>query len=118
MDSATLIIAVLIGLTIGFGIAKFMEKGKASKTIGNAKQQADAILKSASYRPAIEDVDCHGITNITPAEIEKARSENARWKLIGAVEKKEGRVSAWVHPEMVPLAHPLAGPFCHPSGLP
>ncbi len=47
MDSATLIIAVLIGLTIGFGIAKFMEKGKASKTIGNAKQQADAILKSA-----------------------------------------------------------------------
>lgn len=47
MDSATLIIAVIIGLAIGFGIAKFMEKGKASKTLGNAKQQADAILKSA-----------------------------------------------------------------------
>lgn len=58
---------------------------------------------------AIQDVDCRGITNITPAEIEKARAENARWKLIGAVEKKDGRVSAWVHPEMIPLAHPLAG---------
>jgi len=47
MDSATLIIAVIIGLAIGFGIAKFMEKGKASKTLVNAKQQADAILKNA-----------------------------------------------------------------------
>ncbi|MBD3236759.1 MAG: homoserine dehydrogenase [Candidatus Eisenbacteria bacterium] len=58
---------------------------------------------------AIQDVDCEGITNITPAEIEKARAEKARWKLIGAVERTEGGVNAWVHPEMVPLAHPLAG---------
>ncbi|AYN69760.1 ribonuclease Y [Euzebyella marina] len=47
MDIATLIIAAIVGIAIGFGIAKFMEKGKASKTLANAKHQADAILKSA-----------------------------------------------------------------------
>lgn len=47
MDSATLIIAAIVGVVIGFAIAKFMEKGKASKTLANAKQQADSIIKSA-----------------------------------------------------------------------
>lgn len=47
MDSATLIIAAIVGVAIGFAIAKFMEKGKASKTLANAKQQADSIIKSA-----------------------------------------------------------------------
>jgi len=47
MDSATLIIVGIIGLAIGFAIAKFMEKGKASKTTINAKKEAENILKIA-----------------------------------------------------------------------
>lgn len=47
MDITTAIIGAVIGLVIGFMIAKFMEKGKASKTIANAKREADSILKSA-----------------------------------------------------------------------
>ncbi|MCK4765153.1 MAG: homoserine dehydrogenase [Candidatus Aminicenantes bacterium] len=58
---------------------------------------------------AVSDVSCKGITGITPADIEKAKKENARWKLIGSIEKKDGKLIASVAPEMVPLAHPLAG---------
>ncbi len=47
MDIATLIIIGIIGLAIGFVIAKFMEKGKATKTTANAKREAETILKNA-----------------------------------------------------------------------
>ncbi len=47
MDSATLIIVGIISLAIGFAIAKFMEKGKATKTTANAKKEAESILKNA-----------------------------------------------------------------------
>ncbi|HEA22577.1 MAG TPA: ribonuclease Y [Pricia antarctica] len=47
MDSATLLIVAIVGLAIGFAIAKFMEKGKASKTTLNAKKEAENILKNA-----------------------------------------------------------------------
>ncbi|PCJ98298.1 MAG: ribonuclease Y [Flavobacteriaceae bacterium] len=49
MDTNTLLIIIaIIGLAIGFVIAKFMEKGKASKTISEAKKEASSILKSAN----------------------------------------------------------------------
>jgi len=43
-----MIITVIAGLAIGFAIAKFMEKGKASKTIANAKKDAAQIVKEAN----------------------------------------------------------------------
>ena len=48
MDSTTLILVGIAGLVIGFVIAKMMEKGKASKTIANAKREANSILKEAN----------------------------------------------------------------------
>ena len=49
MDTTlTIIAAVLVGLAIGFGIAKFLEKGKATKIIGNAKKEAASIIKGAN----------------------------------------------------------------------
>ncbi len=47
MDNSILIIAGIVGLAIGFVIAKFMEKGKASKIIAAAKKDAASILKEA-----------------------------------------------------------------------
>jgi ribonuclease Y len=48
MDNITTIVIIgAVGLVIGFVIAKFLEKGKASKTIANAKKEAEGILKSA-----------------------------------------------------------------------
>ncbi|MEA1785956.1 ribonuclease Y [Arenibacter sp. GZD96] len=47
MDS-TIIIVGIIGLVIGFAVAKFLEKGKASKIISSAKREAEIVLKDAS----------------------------------------------------------------------
>jgi len=48
MDNTTLILIVgIVGLAVGFLIAKLMEKGKASKTISNAKREANSIIKAA-----------------------------------------------------------------------
>ncbi|MBP7497445.1 MAG: homoserine dehydrogenase [Bacteroidales bacterium] len=57
----------------------------------------------------IEDVACQGITKITPADIAEAKSKNCRWKLIGSVEKKDGKIIASVSPQMIELTNPLAG---------
>lgn len=57
----------------------------------------------------INDVTCKGITKITSADIEQAKKEGKRWKLIGCVEKKDGKIVGSVAPEMIPLSHPLAG---------
>ena len=48
MDNIITIIVGAIGLIIGFVIAKFLEKGKASRTIANAKKEADSIIKAAN----------------------------------------------------------------------
>ncbi len=48
MDSTTIsIIAAVVGLAIGFAIAKMLEKGKAAKTITNAKREASLLIKEA-----------------------------------------------------------------------
>ena len=48
MDNIILVVvAAVVGLAIGFAIAKTMEKGKASKTIANARKEADNIIKQA-----------------------------------------------------------------------
>lgn len=57
----------------------------------------------------ISDISCQGITKISPEDIENAKKQNSRWKLIGCVEKKDGKVVGSVAPEMVSLSHPLAG---------
>ncbi len=46
---------------------------------------------------SINDVACEGITKITSANIEYAKSQSCRWKLIGSVEKIDGRVVASVN---------------------
>ncbi|MBP6978751.1 MAG: homoserine dehydrogenase [Bacteroidales bacterium] len=58
---------------------------------------------------AIDDVPCSGITGITPADIRTAKENGKRWKLIGTVEMKDGKVTGSVAPEMIDLTHPLAG---------
>lgn len=57
----------------------------------------------------IGDVACKGITGIKPKDIETAKKQNKRWKLIGSVEKKAGKIIASVNLEMIDLGHPLAG---------
>jgi len=56
------------------------------------------------------DVERKGISEITKEDIEKAKTEGKRWKLIGgATVQLDGTVSAKVWPEKLPLSDPLAG---------
>lgn len=48
MDSTSILIGAIAGLIIGFVVAKFLEKGKASKTTANAKKEAEDIIRNAT----------------------------------------------------------------------
>jgi len=65
------------------------------------------IVMGASLN--VSDIPCKGITQITPEDIDNARNNNKRWKLIGSVENNNGEVKGSVSPEMIDLSHPLAG---------
>ena len=55
------------------------------------------------------DVERKGITKITKDDIQQAKSQGKRWKLIGSSEiQKDGSVKAKVWPEKLPLNDPLA----------
>ena len=57
-----------------------------------------------------KDVKRKGITDITIDDINKAKSEGKRWKLIGSTEvQSDGSVRAKVWPEKISLDDPLAG---------
>jgi homoserine dehydrogenase len=58
---------------------------------------------------AMKDIDRTGITAITPQDIQSAADHGEKWKLIGSLEKKDGKLVASVKPTRIPLSHPLAG---------
>jgi len=57
-----------------------------------------------------EDVKRKGITNIKKQDIENAKKEGKRWKLIGSSKiNDDGTITARVWPEKISLNHPLSG---------
>ena len=56
----------------------------------------------------VEEVSCKGISSITLEDIEEAKKEGKRWKLIAKARKKEGGVVASIGPEKVDLTDSLA----------
>ena len=74
-----------------------------------------AILASIAFHTRVQadDVYREGITKISPADFDSAKSLNCTIKLLSICERittDEGqqRVSARVYPALVPLSHPLA----------
>lgn len=57
---------------------------------------------------SMADVDRTGITRLTPQDISAAKNAGERWKLIGKVERQDGKVRASVRPTRLPVTHPLA----------
>lgn len=55
------------------------------------------------------DYPCEGITKITAAAMEDAKSRGKRFKLIGRIWKEGELVKAEVSPEEIDVSHPLAG---------
>ena len=56
----------------------------------------------------VDKVPCQGISWLSLADIEQAKAAGKRWKLIGRISREDGRFSAAVGPELVPLTDPLA----------
>ncbi len=56
----------------------------------------------------MDDVDRDGITWLSLEDIDDARQSRDCWKLIGKVERRDGKVLASVKPTRLPLSHPLA----------
>ncbi|WP_054635727.1 homoserine dehydrogenase [Thalassobacillus sp. C254] len=55
-----------------------------------------------------EDVTCKGISHLSPEDIEQAKEERAKWKLIGRLERTQDGVKASVGPEKVAEGDPLS----------
>jgi len=55
------------------------------------------------------DVRRTGISGLTAEDVAEAAAAGERWKLIGSVERENGRVQAGVQPVRLPVSHPLAG---------
>jgi ribonuclease Y len=99
MDIISIIISGIIGIAVGFGIAKIIEKSNISNLIKNAKKEAASILKDANL--AAENIKKDKILQAKEKFIElKAEHEQvilARDKKVAEVEKrvrdKESQVS-------------------------
>jgi homoserine dehydrogenase len=56
----------------------------------------------------VEDVSCKGITDLSLKDIEIAKSEGKRWKLLAKVKQENGKVAASITPEKVDITDSLA----------
>ncbi|WP_026714985.1 ribonuclease Y [Flavobacterium daejeonense] len=99
MDILTIIISGIIGVAIGFSIAKIIEKSNISNLIKNAKKEAASILKDANFEA--ENIKKDKILQAKEKFIElKSEHEQvilARDKKVAEVEKrtrdKESQIS-------------------------
>ena len=57
---------------------------------------------------SLKDIAVEGITKVTLQDVRRAKEEGKVIKLIGKVEKKDGRILASVAPMALPANHPLA----------
>ncbi len=104
------------GMSYNDALLKAQELGYAEADPTGDVEGYDARAKVAiltnvvmGHSFGINDVSCEGITKITSNDIELAKSQNSRWKLLGSTEIVDGKVVASVKPEMVSMNHPLAG---------
>ncbi len=56
----------------------------------------------------ITDVERQGISHLTKEQIEQAKREGKKWKLIAKLKNEQGTITASVKPEMISLDHSLA----------
>src|SRR5512138_3792046 len=84
----------------------------------------DAAIKVAAIITVLMDtpftpqhVEPIGIRDITPEMIAQAKSQGKRYKLVCSAEKKDGRISACVEPELVDASSPLYGMMNSSTGV-
>jgi homoserine dehydrogenase len=90
------------------GIAETDPSGDIDGWDASVKVAALAtVLMDVPLKPA--DVERQGIRGITSQEIERARAQGKRWKLVCSAERQDEGVRARVAPEMVGVDSPMYG---------
>ncbi|HET7522333.1 MAG TPA: homoserine dehydrogenase [Bacillales bacterium] len=103
------------GMTYNEALAEAQQLGYAEADPTSDVEGYDALYKVVILANVImnvplpkEDVECRGITDLTPDDIEQAKAEGKRWKMLGGIKKDGQGVKAFVGPEKVPYSDPLA----------
>ncbi len=89
----------------------FAEEDPTADVEGLDAAAKAAILASLAFhsRVKLDDVDCEGITKITPSDVSTAQELGYVIKLLARCAlAPDGSISVGVHPTMVPSNHPLA----------
>ena len=88
----------------------YAEANPAADVEGLDAARKIAILAALSYGKLINPSKLHteGITAVTRADVDAARSMGYAIKLIGHAEKLNGRILAMVSPRLVPSSNPLS----------
>ena len=88
----------------------YAEANPAADVEGIDAARKIAILAALSYGKLINPSKLHteGITAVTRADVDAARSMGYAIKLIGHAEKLDGRILAMVSPRLVPSSNPLS----------
>ena len=90
------------------GIAETDPSGDIDGWDASVKVAALAtVLMSVPLKP--QEVERQGIRGITPVEIERARAQGKRWKLVCTATRQGDRIRARVTPEMVGPDSPFYG---------
>lgn len=89
----------------------YAEANPASDVEGLDAARKAAILASLAFnsRVQLKDVHVEGITNITTADIDYAKSLGYVVKLLAVGKETDLGIDVRVHPAFLPKAHPLAG---------
>jgi len=105
------------GMPYGDALKKAQELGYAEADPTGDVEGLDALGKVVILTNVVlgknitwQDVERKGITEISTDDVEQAKKEGKRWKLIGSSEiQSDGTVKARVWPEKIPMDDPLAG---------
>ncbi len=95
---------------------------KEAQDLGYAEAQPDAdvmgwdtlakvtILANTIFNAELKPSEnrCEGITEIKSSDVERAKMEGKRYKLIGRVWREQNQVRAAVYPQKIDIADPLA----------
>ena len=90
----------------------YAEANPAADVEGYDVQLKVLILANELLDAGIElkDVHRHGISTVTPEDIQNAARAGRRWKLVGSAQRNpDGTITAGVNPVELPLDHGLAG---------
>lgn len=103
------------GMTYDDALKEAQERGYAEADPTGDVEGKDALYKAVILSNdimnepiTIEDVSCTGISDLTLEDVEAAKAEGRRWKLIARIKKTADGVKASVAPEKIPLTDPLA----------